>query len=290
MIIYDMPLYRPPSEARSLIIQVTLGCSHNKCTFCSMYKTKQFKVRPFEEIYEELVYARNRYSFVRRIFLADGDALVISMDRLVQVLDAIKTLFPECERVGIYATSKSIRDKSDEDLKKLYEMGLKIVYMGLESGDDVVLKKIRKGESSDDIVHAGKKLMQSGIELSVTVISGLGGVGRKEHHSIETAKALSKMKPNYIGFLALMIERETELFEEYSRGEFTPLSAEEIVDEMILFLNNIDSEGSVFRCNHASNYFVLSGTLNKDVPSMLSELAEVKADLSLLKDEHYRRL
>lgn len=290
MINYDMPLYRPPSEARSLIIQATLGCSHNKCTFCSMYKSKQFRPRAFEEIQAELAFARKAYPRVRRIFLADGDALILSMERLVPILEEINKLFPECERVGIYGTSKSIHNKTDEDLKKLYGLGLKIVYMGLESGDDEILESIHKGESADDIVKAGIKLMQSGITLSVTVISGLGGSAKKESHAIRTAEALSKMKPHYIGFLSLMIERGTPLYDLYQNGEFIPLSAEEIVDEMTIFLKTIDSQGSVFRCNHASNYFTLSGTLNQDIPMMLKELEEVKEDLSLLKDERFRRL
>lgn len=290
MIHYDMPLYRPPSEARSLIIQATLGCSHNKCTFCSMYKSKQFKARPFEEIQRDLKFARQSYPVVKRIFLADGDALILGMDRLVPILEEIRNLFPECERVGIYGTSRSIRNKTREDLEKLHQLGIKIVYMGLESGDDEILRFIEKGESAEEIVLAGQKLMQTGIRLSVTVISGLGGSERKELHALETAKALSKMKPDYIGFLALMLEEGTPLYDLYQKGKFIPLSPEEIVDEMIIFLSTIDSQGSVFRCNHASNYFVLSGTLNEDIPAMLAELDEVKQDISLLKDERFRRL
>lgn len=290
MIQYDMPLFRPPSEARSLIIQATLGCSHNKCTFCSMYRSKIFRPRSFEEIRHDLMIGRKSYPSVRRIFLADGDALILGMDRLVPILEEIRRLFPECERIGIYATSKSIRNKTDEDLRRLYDLGLKIVYMGLESGDDEVLLAIRKGERAEDIVNAGQKLMASGIELSVTVISGLGGKKWKEQHAVETARALSRMKPDFVGFLALMIERGTPLYDDYKAGNFIPLTAEEIVEEMILFLKNIDSEGSVFRCNHASNYFVLSGTLNADISQMLAELDEVQGDLTLLRDERFRRL
>ncbi|MDO4710584.1 MAG: radical SAM protein [Peptostreptococcaceae bacterium] len=290
MIKYDMPLYRPPSEARSLIIQVTLGCSHNKCTFCSMYKSKNFKARSFEEIQEDLKIARESYPVVKRIFLADGDALILSMGRLVPILEEIQQMFPECERIGIYGTSRSIHNKTEEDLRTLFQLGIKIVYMGLESGDDKILENIQKGEKTEDVVRAGKKLMRSGIKLSVTVISGLGGTDRKEIHPLETAKALSEMKPDYIGFLALMIEQGTPLYDLYQQGRFIPLSASDIVDEMIIFLSTIDSEGTIFRCNHASNYFVLSGTLNRDVPLMLSELGSVKEDLSILKDERFRRL
>ncbi len=290
MIHYDMPLYRPPSEARSLIIQVTLGCSHNKCTFCSMYRSKRFSIRAFSDIQRDLMIARRSYPFVRRIFLADGDALILSTERLTKILTEIGRLFPECERIGIYGTSKSVHKKSPEELQKLHSLGLSIVYMGLESGDDAILKNINKGECAEEIVLAGQKLMASGIRLSVTVISGLGGTARKEAHAVNTAKALSEMKPDYIGFLALMLEPNTELYADYQNGSFVPLSGADIVDEMILFLNTVDSEATVFRCNHASNYFSLAGTLNEDIPSMLAELEEVKRDFALLKDERYRRL
>lgn len=289
MIYYDMPLYRPPSEAYSLIIQATLGCSHNKCAFCSMYTSKVFRARPFKDIREELLFARAHYKSVKRIFIADGDAMVLSMSRLVPILEEINNLFPECERIGIYGTSKSIKNKTDEDLKKLYDLGIKIVYMGLESGDPEVLTMVNKGESPDMIVKAARRIMAAGMKISVTVISGLGGAARQKEHAINSAKALSEMNPDYIGFLALMIDKGTPLEQWYKEGTFVPLTPAQIIDEMILFLSNIDSPNTVFRCNHASNYFLLSGNLNEDIPMMLEELQEAKQNLSLLRDERYRR-
>lgn len=290
MLRYEGAVYRPPSEARSLIIQATLGCSHNKCTFCSMYKDKPFKARAFEDVENDLRYARSMYSHVRRIFLADGDALILSFEKLSRILLCIKELFPECERVGIYGTSKSINLKTLEELIELKKLGLGIIYLGLESGNEEILKRIRKGETADDIVRAGKKVKESKILLSVTAISGLGSQELKNEHAVDTAKAFSQMKPNFIGFLALMVEREAELYNDVLNGKFKLLTPIEIVEEMILFLKNIDSEGSVFRSNHASNYFSLYGDLNKDIPSMLGELEEVLKDDALLKAECFRRL
>ncbi len=290
MINYHMPLYRPPSEARSLIIQVTLGCSYNKCTFCSMYKSKDFVQRSIEDIRSDLLSARRAYSTVKRIFLADGDALALSFESLAKILDLIKEIFPEIERVSAYARGRNILDKSQSDLRHLRDKGLKMVYMGLESGDDNVLKSINKGESSHTIIESAKKLMDAGILLSMTAISGLGGKKYKDSHALNTARAFSLIKPDYIGFLALMLEPDTLLFDQYKKGDFVPLEPSEIIDEMFVFLENIDSEGTIFRCNHASNYFSLSGSLNKDIGPMLAELTAAKADLSSLKDESYRLL
>lgn len=290
MLRYEGAVYRPPSEARSLIIQSTLGCSHNKCTFCSMYKEKPFRTRKFEDVETDLRYARSMYSYVKRIFLADGDALILSFEKLSRILICIKELFPECERVGIYGTSKSINLKTLEELIELKKLGLGIIYLGLESGNEEILRRIQKGETGEDIVRAGKKVKESGILLSVTAISGLGSQELKNEHAIDTAKALSAMKPDFIGFLALMVESEAELYKDVLSGKFKLLTPTEIVEEMILFLKNIDSEGSVFRSNHASNYFSLYGDLNKDVPYMLAELEEVLKDDALLKAECFRRL
>ncbi|MGL5258157.1 MAG: radical SAM protein [Proteocatella sp.] len=290
MLRYEGAVYRPPSEARSLIIQATLGCSHNKCTFCSMYKDKPFRARAFEDVENDLRYARSMYSHVRRIFLADGDALILSFEKLSRILLCIKELFPECERIGIYGTSKSINIKTLEELVELKKLGLGIIYLGLESGNEEILRRIQKGETAEDIVKAGKKVKESEILLSVTAISGLGSQELKDEHAIDTAKALSAMKPDFIGFLALMVEREAELYKDVLNSNFKLLTPIEIVEEMILFLKNIDSEGSVFRSNHASNYFSLYGDLNKDVPSMLAELEEVLKDDALLKAECFRRL
>lgn len=290
MINYEGAVFRPPSEARSLIIQATIGCSHNKCTFCSMYKEKNFRARDFSDIEKDLKSGRSMYSHIRRIFLADGDALILSTERLVQILEAIKSIFPECERVGIYGTSRSINLKSEQELRQLRELGLGIVYLGLESGNDEILSSINKGESADDIVRAGKKAKNAGLLVSVTAISGLGGQRLRTEHAKDTAKALSLMNPDFIGFLSLMVEPGTQLWEEVADGSFSLLTPQEIIEEMVIFLKNIDSPGTVFRSNHASNYFSLYGNLNEDIPSMLSELEEAMKDQDLLRNEFMRRL
>lgn len=290
MIKYEGAVFRPPSEARSLIIQATIGCSHNKCSFCSMYKNEQFRARSFSEIENDLLIAKKMYSHVRRIFLADGDALILSTEKLAEILTSIQSIFPECERVGIYGTSKSINTKSKAELDRLKELGLGIIYLGLESGNEEILKRINKGECASDIVKAGKKAKESNILVSVTAISGLGGQELKTEHALDTSKAFSLMKPDYIGFLSLMVEHDTELWDEVSSGNFKLLTPQQIIEEMIIFLKNIDSEGTVFRSNHASNYFSLYGNLNEDIPSMLDDLHKALEDQDLLKHEFMRRL
>lgn len=271
---YMGKVYRPPSEAYSLIVQVTYGCSHNRCAFCDMYDDKHFGLRPMEEIFEDFRMARQMYRSVRRVFLADGDALVRRTDELVSILDLIYGLFPECERVTSYASPGSIKRKSEEELRLLYTKGLKMVYMGLESGCDKVLEKMNKGHTAAAIVEAGQKVRRSGMALSVTAISGLGSKELLEEHAVETARALSAINPEYIGLLTLMVERGTPLEKWVQEGSFQVLGAGDVLRETELFLENIDSPGSVFRMNHASNYLTLKGTLNEDREALLARVRE----------------
>lgn len=289
MVKYEGRVFRPPSEARSLIIQATIGCSHNKCSFCSMYNDKIFRARSLDEIKNDLYVARSLYSHVKRIFLADGDALVLSFEKLKPILEEIQRLFPECDRVGIYGTSKSILSKSVEELIALKKLGLGIIYLGLESGNEEILLDINKGETGENIIQSGKMVKDSGILLSVTAISGLGGKSKLKDHSIDTAKAFSQMKPDYIGFLSLMIDDSTIIGQKVYNEEFLLLEPYELVTEMLLFLQNIDSEGTVFRSNHASNYFSLYGDLNKDIPRMIEQLEEILIS-GHFKQENSRRL
>ena len=270
---YFGSVYRPPSEARSLIVQVTYGCSHNTCAFCSMYKEKQFRLRPMEEILEDFRMARQAYSVVRRIFLADGDALIRPAADLERILESIAELFPECERVTCYASPSSIHKRTPEELLRLRERNLTMVYMGLESGCDQVLKKMRKGHTAADIVAAGQKINAAGIELSVTAISGLGGVELWREHAMDTAAALSAMKPAYIGLLTLMVEPGTPLYDWVRKGEFTLLDSRQVLEETALLIAQLDCEGAVFRMNHASNYLTLKGTLNDDREALLQRVS-----------------
>ena len=269
---YEGRVFRPPSEAYSLIVQVTIGCSHNKCTFCDMYKEKRFRVRKLEDVKADFDEARRMYRRVDRIFLADGDALMCRPEHMAEILRYIKKLFPECERVTSYGSPASILCKKQEDLNLLHELGLEMIYLGLESGSDEVLRRVNKGETADEIVHAGLMVKEAGMKLSVTCIAGLGSLELSEEHAVKTAEALSRMKPEYIGLLTLMVEPGTPLEIWVREGSFTVLGPEDILRETELLLQHIDSEGSVFRMNHASNYLTLKGTLNQDRDAMLERV------------------
>lgn len=287
---YEGIVYRPPSEARSLIIQVTIGCAHNACTFCTMYKDKKFRIRKMEEILEDLQNAYDTYGDnIQRIFLADGDALIVKTADLLEILQFIKKRFPAAERITSYGTPGDILRKSEEELKSLAAAGLQMVYMGAESGDAVTLKDINKGATREEIIEAGRKLKRCGIQSSITLISGLGGRARKKEHAIESAKLISAIQPDYVGFLTLMLDESTEIYRKIANGDMELLKPEEVVEEMKLFLNHVDSPGTVFRANHASNYVILKGNLNEDIDQMLRQLDEVE-DAGKYRSERVRSL
>nr|UWI48780.1 radical SAM protein [Clostridioides difficile] len=287
---YDMPLYRPPSEAYSLIIQVTLGCSHNKCTFCSMYKSKKFKIKPLEVIKNEIDIFRRHYKNADRIFLADGDALIIPMEKLRDIILYIKEVFPECERITLYGSPKSIEKKTDDELKELKKLGVKMIYLGLESGNDEVLEDIKKGFNSEQLIKVGRKVKKNGIKLSATVIAGLGGTKKTHQHGVDTGKMLGAISPDYVGVLSLMVEPNTELYDLLQSGEFTVLEDKAVLQEIKEMIKNIDTnEKVVFRSNHASNYVNLKGILPEDKQRLIDEIDYYLSNLKL-KREEYRRL
>jgi len=286
---YEGSIYRPPSEARSLIVQVAVGCAHNKCTFCSMYKDKSFRIKSWEEIKEDLDEARETYRYIKRIFLADGDAIVLPAKKLIQILDYIKEIFPECERVGIYAAPKDILLKSEEDLKALKESGLGIVYIGIESGDDQILKDIEKGVSSSEIISSGQKLKAAQIPISITLISGIGGKEKTKEHAMESARVVNRINPEYVSFLTLMLEEGTPLYEDWQNDKFSLLSPKEALEEIRLFIENTDLKGSIFRANHASNYISLGGILNEEKDELLKNIDEALSE-DFFKPEHLRGL
>ncbi|MCI8855670.1 MAG: radical SAM protein [Clostridiaceae bacterium] len=269
---YEGRVFRPPSEAYSLIVQATIGCSHNQCTFCDMYKEKRFRIRRLEEVKSDFDLARAQFRRVERIFLADGDALMCRADHLAELLQYIRTLFPECERVTSYGSPKSILVKTPEELRMLHELGLEMVYLGLESGSDEVLRRVNKGETAAEIIRAGQMVRNAGMKLSVTAIAGLGSTELSEEHAVQTARALSEMRPEYIGLLTLLFELPTPLMQDWQEGRFYLMNPVEIAAETLILLENIDSEGSVFRANHASNYVNLAGTLNRDREAMCARL------------------
>lgn len=272
---YEGTVYRPPSEAGSLIIQFTIGCARNTCTFCNMYKDKTFRIRPLEEVEEDLEMARKFYNRikVRRIFLADGDALIVKTEDMLRILKKCHEYFPEAERISVYGAPKDILHKTPEELRRLREAGLDMVYMGLESGADEVLTAVKKGVTADEMIEAGKKAREAGMVLSMTVISGLGGKKLWREHALGSARVISAIKPEYVGFLTLMVEPGTEMYDQLARGEIELLEPQEVLDETELFIRNVDAEGTVFRSNHASNYIALGGTLNGERDKILEQIA-----------------
>lgn len=280
---YEGVVYRPPSEGRSLIVQVTIGCAHNSCTFCNMYKDKKFRVRTMEEIMKDLLEAQAMYGpYVRRVFLADGDALVMKTEDILTILKAVEELFPNAERVSSYGTAQDILRKSEEELEALAAAGLGIIYMGAETGDDEILKYINKGVTSAEIIAAGQKLKRCGLQSSITLISGLGGRGKVKEHARSCARLISAINPEYASFLTLRLYEGTPMYDDVVSGRFERITPDEIIDEMTEFLQNVDSPGTVFRTNHASNYVVLKGDFNRDIPAMLKQLEQVK------KNKNYR--
>jgi len=287
---YEGSIYRPPSEAQSLIIQATIGCSHNKCTFCSMYKDKKFRIKEVEEILSDIEESKSYYRRVNRVFLADGNALAMKTADLKRILFKIREIMPECERVGIYSSPKDILRKSEVELRELKESGLGIAYMGLESGSDAVLSSINKGVTSSEMIEAGKKLIASGIKLSVTLISGIGGKTGWREHALESARVINEIDPQYLGLLTLLVEPGTEMEQQIKKGEFELLGPKEVMEETKLLLENLNLSQGVFRSNHASNYFALAGTLPQDKQRLLQEIEQAINSEYDYKDEYFRRL
>lgn len=287
---YEGTVYRPPSEAYSLIIQVTIGCSHNGCTFCSMYKDKTFRIKEVETIKKELRQYRKKVRSVRRIFLADGDAFILKTDNLVEILNEIKNLFPECERISSYATPQDILMKTEDEIKRIKEHGLTMLYMGVESGSDLILKEINKKVTAEEMVQAGKKAIECGMKLSVTLISGLGGIEKSKEHAIQSAKVVSAINPHYLGLLTLMVEEDTEIYKKIKTGEMKLLSPIEVMKETHIVVENLEVSNCVFRSNHASNYVSLAGNLNRDKEHILNEIKQCLNQDDKFKDERYRAL
>lgn len=287
--LYDLPLFRPPSEANSLIVQATIGCSHNRCTFCGMYKMKKFRIKPVEEIKRELEIFKRYYGDVKRIFLADGNAMCMKTEELIEVLRYARGLFPSLERVSVYATPMDLLEKSIEELKWLREEGLNLVYLGVESGDDEILREIRKGVNCMEMIEAGRKAMRAGMTLSVTAITGLGGREKSFEHAKNTAKLLNAMKPHYTAFLTLMIVENTPLYLRLKKGEFSPLSHLEVLRELRWVIEDLNYS-TVFRANHASNYLPIKANLPDGKEDVLRLIDYAMEHPEILRPEHLRGL
>jgi radical SAM superfamily enzyme YgiQ (UPF0313 family) len=289
---YEGVVIRPPSEANSLILQVTIGCSHNKCTFCPAYKAKRFRIRSFSEIKEDIDDARLNTPHYRRVFLADGDALIMPQEKLLRVAAYLQEAFPSLQRIGIYGNAKSILKKSVAQLQALKEHKISIIYLGIESGDEETLQRVNKGTTYEKIVEAGKRVKAAGIKLSVTVLLGIAGVERSRLHAQKTAKILTAIQPDYVGALTLMVIPEAPLNRMVEEGNFILPSPFNLLQELRIMLAESDLHHCLFFSNHASNYLPIRARLPKDKESSLQLIDTVLAagNTSLLKPEHLRAL
>lgn len=289
---YEGDIIRPPSEAYSLLLQVTVGCSHNRCTFCPSFKDKRFRIKGLDEIVEDLQYAAGRFRRIDRLFLCDGDALIIPQKRLIGILDAIRTHLPGVGRIGTYANAKSIRKKSVEELRELKERGLGIVYLGIESGNEEVLARIRKGATYAQIVEAARRVKEAGITLSVTVLLGIGGTAMSAAHARDTARILTDVDPDYAGVLTVMIVPGTPLHEEARSGAFVLPGTFELLEELGIIVSGARFSNCFFTANHASNYLPIRARMPQDREKVLRLIDDVirRSDASLLRPESMRGL
>ncbi len=290
-ILYDYPLYRPPSEANSIIFQITLGCSFNKCSFCNMYRIKEYVERPWEEIKSEIDLAANAYPKAQRIFLADGDALNVATDKFIQILVYLYAKFINLKRVSCYAMPKNILQKKDDELDKLRAAGLGMLYVGIETGNDALLKKVTKGATSKGIIQSCQRAKQHGYILSCMIILGLGGKTYTNEHIRDTGRIISEIAPDYLGALTLYLE--DGIYKEFmiKFGEpFTALDDIEVLEELerlILDFNPVTPV--IFRANHASNVYSFGGTIPQDKQKLLSLISELKLRPEMLKPKILRR-
>ncbi|MBT8372134.1 MAG: radical SAM protein, partial [Deltaproteobacteria bacterium] len=285
---YEGMIIRPPSEANSILLQVTVGCSHNKCTFCGTYTGERFKIKSDDIIDQDIQFAKQYCQRQRRLFLCDGDALIIPQKRLKKILTKIKTQLPWVTRVGVYANTKSIKMKTAEELTELKQLGLSIAYMGLESGDDVTLKAVKKGATAEKMIAMGQKIRQAGIKLSITVLLGLAGRERSMIHARETGRVLSAIDPEYVGALSLMLVPGTALCQDYENGTFPLLDPDEMLQELREMIAHTDLNRGLFHANHASNYLPIKARMPKDKQRTIDQIDAALAGNVALKPEWMR--
>jgi radical SAM superfamily enzyme YgiQ (UPF0313 family) len=271
---YVEPVFRPPSEARSLILQVTNGCSWNRCTFCEMYTQpqKRFNHKPLQETEKEL--AGLAGTGVQRVFLADGDAMTLSFRRLKGILEAIRRYLPSVRRVSSYCLPRNLRHKTVEELAALRALGLELLYVGCESGDDLVLDRVSKGEDFASSLAALQKIKAAGAKSSVMILNGMGGTRYSEQHAVNSARLMNEAQPEYLSTLVVSFPLGTERYQQGFRGEFEPLDQAGLFQEMLWLLESLELDNTVFRSDHASNYLVLKGTLNRDRDRLLATVRQ----------------
>ena len=285
---YDTPVFRPPSEAESFILRVTRGCAHNSCTYCNMYRGVKFEKLSDDQIMRQIAIAYSTDAEgVRRVFLADGDALVLPTERLLNILAVLKKYFPNLERVSSYAAPRDILAKSVEELTELRRAGLALLYYGMESGDAQTLKDIRKGVNDKQSIEAGKRVIAAGMKLSIMIILGIAGKEGSTRHALATAHAINEIKPTMLSALSLMLYRGSELKEQFERGEVHPLTPAQLMEELKLIMEHVDlpeSEHMIFRSNHVSNYIRLAATLPRDKEQLLKDIGKSILHLKQMKN------
>ncbi len=268
---YDMPLYRPPSEGRSLIFQITLGCSWNRCLFCAMYKTKRYKVRPWEEIEKDIIEMAWLQPHARKIFLADGDVLSVDTEFLIRVLDLINEKFPQLERISSYAGPTNLMAKSLDELRAFHERGLDILYLGIETGNDELLKKICKGATGSEIIDGCRKAIDAGLRMSTIILLGLGGVEGSYAHAKDSARVVNAIDPQFLACLTLMLGPYAEIYEKkLMGGNFKMIDKKQTLVELRWFVEDLDLSNCRFGTEHASNYLPLNGDLPGDKEKILN--------------------
>jgi len=290
MLNYAEPVYRPPSEAKSLIFQDTLGCSFNQCSFCDMYRNKEYSEKTWDEVKAEIDLMAKQLPDTTRIFLADGDALNISADYMVQIVEYLYNSFPKLERVSCYTMPMNLLKKTPEELKKMHEAGLKMLYLGIESGSDVILKKITKGATAETIIRACRKAIETGFTLSCIIILGLGGKTHSKEHIKETARVVSASSPHYLGTLTLILETgvKQEFLTKFGE-EFHPINDEEALIELHDLVEQIDvKEKMLFRANHGSNAYNIAGTFPDEKNAMLEKISWLKEHPENVRPEGFR--
>ncbi len=284
-------IIRPPSEAKSLLLQVTVGCSHNKCSFCPTYKGEKFRIKSFAEIEEDILEA-SRYRSVEKLFLCDGDVLILPQRRLVEILLSIQRQIKGVKRVGCYANAKSILRKTPEELVQLRELGLLIVYLGVETGNEGLLKIISKGASNAQLVEAGQRIKNAGIALSVTVLLGIGGIEKSVEHAFDTAKILTDIDPDYVGALTVMVVPGTPLYEDYVKGVFVLPDTFGFLRELEIMVAHSDFTNCFFTSNHASNYLPIRARMPEEKEKTIHMIQHViqSGDNRRLRPEYLRGL
>jgi radical SAM superfamily enzyme YgiQ (UPF0313 family) len=287
---YHEPLFRPPSEARSLILQITLGCSWNKCSFCEMYTSKEFSARKEADIFKEIDSFVPYADQIKRIFLADGDPLVLSNRRLMRILEKLNATFPNLQRISTYASPTNLSRKTNEELKDLYDAGLSLLYVGIESGDSQVLESIQKGETFETTIEGLNKSKAIGMSSSVMIINGVGGTALSHNHAIHSAKVLNETQPKYASTLVLTAHKGLEHYKSRFLGDFEELNQLELFTELQAFMEVLELNETIFRSDHASNNLVLKGVLGKDKEMFLNQiqLAIESPELANLRSDYMR--